>query len=66
MTLRLEMFEYFEGLKPAEPAVSTGTWTPSSPRHVHMDSVNMRHVLRWLPLQDNCSTTVLYSVQFQG
>ncbi|XP_011615686.1 interleukin-20 receptor subunit beta isoform X1 [Takifugu rubripes] len=43
-----------------------GIWTPSSPRHVHMDSVNMRHVLGWLPLQDNCSTTVLYSVQFQG
>ncbi|TNM97657.1 hypothetical protein fugu_013903 [Takifugu bimaculatus] len=47
-------------------SLQDGIWTPSSPRHVHMDSVNMRHVLGWLPLQDNCSTTVLYSVQFQG
>lgn len=31
-----------------------------------MDSLNMRHVLRWRPLQDNCSTALVYSVQFQG
>lgn len=43
-----------------------GTWTLSSPLRLHMDSVDMRHVLRWRPLQDNCSAPILYSVQYQG
>ncbi|CAF89896.1 unnamed protein product [Tetraodon nigroviridis] len=40
-----------------------GVSAPGGPR---MDSLNMRHVLRWRPLQDNCSTALVYSVQFQG
>lgn len=36
---------------------------PQSPR---VDSVNMRHVLRWRPPQDGCGAALLYSVQFQG
>ncbi|CAJ1073057.1 cytokine receptor family member B16 [Xyrichtys novacula] len=41
-------------------------WMLPSPSSVSMDSVNMRHVLKWLPLQASCDTAVLYSVQFQG
>ncbi|XP_072219556.1 interleukin-20 receptor subunit beta [Leuresthes tenuis] len=41
-------------------------WTLPAPSSVSMDSVNMRHVLRWRPLQAACNTTVLYSVQYQG
>ncbi|XP_048845594.1 cytokine receptor family member B16 [Brienomyrus brachyistius] len=37
----------------------------SHPRDVFMESVNMRHVLRWSPPVAACST-VRYSVQFQG
>uniref|UniRef100_A0A3P8S0C6 Fibronectin type-III domain-containing protein n=1 Tax=Amphiprion percula TaxID=161767 RepID=A0A3P8S0C6_AMPPE len=33
---------------------------------VSMDSVDMRHTLRWRPPQASCNTTVLYSVQYQG
>lgn len=60
----MNICSYFE--EAAKPAVSPGMWTLSPPRRLHMDSVNMKHVLRWLPLQDNCSTAILYSVQFQG
>ncbi|XP_030259501.1 interleukin-20 receptor subunit beta [Sparus aurata] len=38
----------------------------SAPSGVSMESVDMRHVLKWRPLQAPCNTTVLYSVQFQG
>ncbi|XP_073347827.1 interleukin-20 receptor subunit beta [Pagrus major] len=38
----------------------------SAPSEVSMESVDMRHVLKWRPLQAPCNTTVLYSVQFQG
>uniref|UniRef100_UPI0037E70D27 interleukin-20 receptor subunit beta n=1 Tax=Semicossyphus pulcher TaxID=241346 RepID=UPI0037E70D27 len=41
-------------------------WTLPAPSRVSMDSVNMKHVLKWLPLQAHCDTAVLYSVQFQG
>uniref|UniRef100_A0A3Q3WI99 Fibronectin type-III domain-containing protein n=1 Tax=Mola mola TaxID=94237 RepID=A0A3Q3WI99_MOLML len=37
-----------------------------SPSRVSMESVDMRHVLAWRPLQAPCNTTVLYCVQFQG
>uniref|UniRef100_A0A3B4GME6 Fibronectin type-III domain-containing protein n=1 Tax=Pundamilia nyererei TaxID=303518 RepID=A0A3B4GME6_9CICH len=33
---------------------------------VFMESVDMRHMLRWPPLQASCNTTLLYSVQYQG
>uniref|UniRef100_A0A3Q1BUH6 Fibronectin type-III domain-containing protein n=1 Tax=Amphiprion ocellaris TaxID=80972 RepID=A0A3Q1BUH6_AMPOC len=33
---------------------------------ISMDSVDMRHTLRWRPPQASCNTTVLYSVQYQG
>ncbi|XP_053186860.1 cytokine receptor family member B16 [Scomber japonicus] len=41
-------------------------WMLPSPSSVSMESVDMRHTLRWLPLQPHCNSTVLYSVQFQG
>ncbi|XP_044075698.1 cytokine receptor family member B16 [Siniperca chuatsi] len=41
-------------------------WMLPAPSSVSMESVDMRHVLKWRPLQDPCNTTVLYSVQFQG
>ncbi|XP_061587377.1 cytokine receptor family member B16 [Cololabis saira] len=40
--------------------------TLEAPGQVAMESVNMKHTLRWLPLQAACRTTVLYSVQYQG
>uniref|UniRef100_A0A665UPW3 Fibronectin type-III domain-containing protein n=1 Tax=Echeneis naucrates TaxID=173247 RepID=A0A665UPW3_ECHNA len=43
-----------------------GVWTLPAPSEVSMESVNMRHTLRWRPLQAPCNTPVLYSVQFQG
>ncbi|KAK7162568.1 hypothetical protein R3I93_006792 [Phoxinus phoxinus] len=39
--------------------------TPPTALNTSMHSVNMKHVLRWSPLQASCST-VNYSVQFQG
>ncbi|XP_061549955.1 cytokine receptor family member B16 [Phycodurus eques] len=39
---------------------------PPPPGRVTVDSVNMRHNLRWRPPQGQCSTPLLYSVQFQG
>uniref|UniRef100_A0A667ZK06 Fibronectin type-III domain-containing protein n=1 Tax=Myripristis murdjan TaxID=586833 RepID=A0A667ZK06_9TELE len=41
-------------------------WFLPSPHHVSIESVNMRHVLKWRPPQAVCNTTLLYSVQFQG
>ncbi|KAI9524160.1 hypothetical protein NQZ68_019423 [Dissostichus eleginoides] len=41
-------------------------FTQLAPSRVFMESVDMRHVLKWRPLQASCSTAVLYSVQFQG
>ncbi|KAM3866125.1 interleukin-20 receptor subunit beta [Diretmus argenteus] len=41
-------------------------WLLSAPSRVSIESVDMRHVLRWRHLQASCSTTVLYSVQIQG
>ncbi|XP_069367562.1 interleukin-20 receptor subunit beta isoform X2 [Paralichthys olivaceus] len=43
-----------------------GVWTLSAPDAVSMDSTEMRHTLRWRPLQASCNTSILYSVQFQG
>nr|XP_043882848.1 cytokine receptor family member B16 isoform X3 [Solea senegalensis] len=36
------------------------------PASVSVESVDMRHILRWRPLQVSCKTSALYSVQFQG
>ncbi|XP_037133034.1 interleukin-20 receptor subunit beta-like [Syngnathus acus] len=36
------------------------------PSNVTMDSVNMKHMLRWHPPKAPCATPLLYSVQFQG
>ncbi|XP_049604118.1 interleukin-20 receptor subunit beta [Syngnathus scovelli] len=36
------------------------------PSHVTMDSVNVKHMLRWNPPKALCATPLLYSVQFQG
>nr|XP_024661834.1 interleukin-20 receptor subunit beta-like [Maylandia zebra] len=41
-------------------------WTLPAPGSVFMESVDMRHMLRWPPLQASCNTTLLYSVQYQG
>ncbi|XP_070830037.1 interleukin-20 receptor subunit beta [Chaetodon trifascialis] len=41
-------------------------WTLPAPSRVTMESVDMRHVLKWRPLQAPCNTAILYSVQFQG
>lgn len=41
-------------------------WMLPTPSGVSMESVDMIHVLKWRPLQEPCSTRVLYSVQFQG
>ncbi|XP_033991894.1 cytokine receptor family member B16 [Trematomus bernacchii] len=41
-------------------------FTLPAPSGVFMESVDMRHVLKWRPLQAPCRTAVLYSVQFQG
>ncbi|XP_077368112.1 interleukin-20 receptor subunit beta isoform X2 [Festucalex cinctus] len=38
----------------------------SAPAQVRMDSVNMKHILRWLPPRAPCRTPRRYSVQFQG
>nr|XP_046263765.1 cytokine receptor family member B16 isoform X2 [Scatophagus argus] len=41
-------------------------WMLSAPSGISMESVDMRHILKWRPLQAMCHTTLLYSVQFQG
>ncbi|XP_044225096.1 cytokine receptor family member B16 [Thunnus albacares] len=41
-------------------------WMLPAPSRVSMESVDMRHTLKWRPLQSHCNSTVLYSVQFQG
>ncbi|XP_028283209.1 interleukin-20 receptor subunit beta [Parambassis ranga] len=46
--------------------VTRDVWMLPAPSGVSMESVNMKHTLRWLPLQASCNTTVLYSVQYQG
>uniref|UniRef100_A0AAV2JX88 Uncharacterized protein n=1 Tax=Knipowitschia caucasica TaxID=637954 RepID=A0AAV2JX88_KNICA len=46
--------------------LQAGVYALSAPSGLSMTSVNMRHSLSWLPLQDDCSTTMLYSVQYQG
>ncbi|XP_068196813.1 interleukin-20 receptor subunit beta [Antennarius striatus] len=46
--------------------INSDVWTLPPPGHVFMESVDMRHVLKWRPLEAECNTTVLYSVQFQG
>ncbi|XP_034744487.1 cytokine receptor family member B16 [Etheostoma cragini] len=44
-----------------------GVWMLPAPTRVAMESVNMRHVLRWRPPpQAGGHGAVLYSVQFQG
>ncbi|XP_051234157.1 cytokine receptor family member B16 isoform X2 [Dicentrarchus labrax] len=45
---------------------NSDVWTLPPPSRVSMESVDMRHVLRWHPLQTPCDTAVRYSVQFQG
>ncbi|XP_008401055.1 interleukin-20 receptor subunit beta [Poecilia reticulata] len=45
---------------------TNGVWTLPAPGTVSMDSVNMRHVLRWTQPRASCNSTVLYSVQYQG
>ncbi|XP_040911746.1 cytokine receptor family member B16 isoform X2 [Toxotes jaculatrix] len=46
--------------------LKNGVWMLPAPSRVSMESVDMRHILRWRPLQASCNTSVLYSVQFQG
>ncbi|KAJ0059451.1 hypothetical protein NL108_018221 [Boleophthalmus pectinirostris] len=46
--------------------LSEDVWTLPAPSGISMKSINMRHTLSWLPLQDQCNTTVQYSVQYQG
>ncbi|XP_056247171.1 cytokine receptor family member B16 [Seriola aureovittata] len=41
-------------------------WMLPAPGTVSMESVNMRHTLRWRPPQASCGTSILYYVQFQG
>ncbi|XP_039672240.1 cytokine receptor family member B16 [Perca fluviatilis] len=41
-------------------------WMLPAPDSVYMESVNMRHILRWRPPQAAGHTAVFYSVQFQG
>uniref|UniRef100_A0A8C8DJV8 Fibronectin type-III domain-containing protein n=1 Tax=Oryzias sinensis TaxID=183150 RepID=A0A8C8DJV8_9TELE len=41
-------------------------WMLPAPSRVFVDSVNMRHILRWRPPQAACNTTVMFSVQYQG
>ncbi|KAF6720433.1 Interleukin-20 receptor subunit beta [Oryzias melastigma] len=41
-------------------------WTLPAPSRVFVDSVNMKHILRWRPPRTACNTTVLFSVQYQG
>ncbi|XP_077580592.1 interleukin-20 receptor subunit beta [Stigmatopora nigra] len=36
------------------------------PGHITMDSVNLKHILRWRPPRVQCDTPLLYSVQYQG
>ncbi|XP_041658904.1 cytokine receptor family member B16 [Cheilinus undulatus] len=48
------------------PEAQRDVWTLPAPSGVTMDSVNMKHILKWRPLQALCDTAVLYSVQFQG
>ncbi|XP_068582230.1 interleukin-20 receptor subunit beta [Cebidichthys violaceus] len=45
---------------------NSDVWTLPAPSSVFMESVDMKHELKWSPLQAPCSTAVLYSVQFQG
>ncbi|PWA13954.1 cytokine receptor family member B16 [Gambusia affinis] len=45
---------------------TSGVGTLPPPGTVCMDSVNMRHVLRWTQPTASCNSTVLYSVQYQG
>ncbi|XP_037313882.2 cytokine receptor family member B16 [Pungitius pungitius] len=45
---------------------NSDVWMLPSPTSVSMESVDMRHVLKWRPLQAQCTPVVLYSVQFQG
>ncbi|XP_007542532.1 interleukin-20 receptor subunit beta [Poecilia formosa] len=45
---------------------TNGVWMLPAPGTVSMDSVNMRHVLRWTQPRASCNSTVLYSVQYQG
>nr|XP_040028348.1 cytokine receptor family member B16 isoform X2 [Gasterosteus aculeatus aculeatus] len=45
---------------------NSAVWMLPSPASVSMESVDMRHVLKWRPLQARCVPAVLYSVQFQG
>lgn len=46
--------------------LAADVWMLPAPSGVSMESVNMKHTLRWRPLQASCNTTVLYSVQYQG
>lgn len=41
-------------------------WMLPAPETVSMDSVNMRHVLRWTQPKVECNATILYAVQYQG
>lgn len=38
----------------------------SPPSGLLITSINLKHTLSWHPLQNQCDTTVLYSVQYQG
>ncbi|XP_075875876.1 interleukin-20 receptor subunit beta [Nelusetta ayraudi] len=46
--------------------LTNGVWMLPPPAGLTVQSVDMRHVLKWRPLKAACNTTVLYSVQFQG
>ncbi|XP_036409540.1 cytokine receptor family member B16 [Megalops cyprinoides] len=46
-------------------SIETDTRLLSPPQKVRIESTNMKHLLKWSPLQVSCGT-VTYSVQFQG
>ncbi|CAI5678255.1 unnamed protein product [Oreochromis niloticus] len=52
--------------QPMQAVTKSDVWTLPAPSSVIMESVDMRHMLRWPPLQATCNTTLLYSVQYQG
>ncbi|XP_047223762.1 cytokine receptor family member B16 [Girardinichthys multiradiatus] len=45
---------------------TTDIWMLPAPGGVFMDSMDMRHVLRWTQPKSSCNTAVVYVVQYQG
>ncbi|XP_057714181.1 cytokine receptor family member B16 [Corythoichthys intestinalis] len=49
-----------------QASLTTVLTSAQPPGHVTMDSINLRHILRWRPPLVHCSRPLLYSVQYQG